>query len=383
MWLLASGVYWSSLGYLAYTYAGYPLLIQALSRLRPRPVKREPIEPTISVVIPAHNEEAVIGEKLTNLLSLDYPHDRLQIIVVTNGCTDRTEEVVRGFADRGVEQLVLPRGGKPQALNEGVRRARGEVVVLGDARQRLNQDALRVAASFFADPQVGAVTGDLVLETKQGPGVYWAYERLIRIAEARVDSVVGASGCFIAVRRHLYRELPEDILLDDVYLPMQIVLAGYRVLHQPEIQVFDREVSVAGEFSRKARTLAGNFQLLERLPELLDPRRNRILPQFLSHKVLRLGAPLALLSLFASNAVLVATGAPGWPFYLLSLGGQLALYGLAINGALAGERAGKLSRISHTFVVLNAAAVEGFRRYRRGDFSWTTVRHTEAVSSRA
>ncbi len=375
MWLLPSCVYWSSLGYIVYTYAGYPLLINALARLRPRAAQRAPIEPTISVVIAAHDEEALIGAKLENLLALDYPQDKLQIVVVSDGSTDRTDEIVRSHAGRGVELVRQPRAGKPTALNAGVARARGEVVIFTDARQRLDADALRVTASFFADPKVGAVVGELVLESDKGPGVYWAYEKLIRIAEGAVDSVVGGSGCYTAIRRHLYQDLQPDILLDDVCIPMRIVLDGYRVLYRPEIKVYDREADVSGEFARKARTLAGNFQLIARMPELLDPRRNRLFLQFVSHKVLRLGGPVALAGLLASNVALVLGGAPGWPFYAATLGGQLAGYALALRGALQGERADRLSRVSYTFVALNAAAVEGLRRYLKGDFSWTTTRH--------
>lgn len=378
MWIVPSIVYWSSLGIVGYTYAGYPLLIQALARLRPRPVRSAAGEPSISVVLAAYNEEANIGRKLENLLSLDYPRDKLQIIVVSDGSTDRTDEIVGTFAERGVELLRVPHGGKPAALNRGVEAAHGEVVLFCDARQRIANDALRAMAPLFGDPQVGAVVGDTLLEATRGPGFYWAYERRIRLAEGAVDSVVGGSGAMMGVRRHLYTPLPKDVLLDDVFTPMQIVLQGYRVLYHPDVQVFDQEASVSGEFSRKARTLAGNYQLMRYIPDVLRPAKNRVFIQYLSHKVLRLACPFALLGLLASNTWLVATGAPGWPWYTLTLGGQLAAYGLALKGALAGDRAGRLSRVAHTFVVLNAAAVEGLRRYLRGDLSWTTARHQAA-----
>jgi cellulose synthase/poly-beta-1,6-N-acetylglucosamine synthase-like glycosyltransferase len=376
MWILPSALYWSSLSLIGYTYAGYPLLIYALSRIRPRESRRAAIEPTVSVVLAAHDEEENLERKLENLCSLDYPREKLETLVVSDGSSDRTVEIARGFADRGVKVIELPAGGKPRALNAGVERARGEIVLFTDARQRIEENALRLTTAFFADPGVGGVVGELQLESKQGPGVYWAYEKLIRVAEGRFDSVVGGSGCYTAIRRHLYQPLPEDTLLDDVVTPMRIVLQGYRVLYRPEIRVFDREASVKGEFARKARTLAGNFQLLRQMPELLDPRRNRLFLQFLSHKVLRLAGPLALAALFGSNLWLVATAAPPWPFYVATLAGQLAGYGLALRGALEGEKAGRLARVSHTFVTLNAAAVEGLRRYLKGDLSWTTARRS-------
>ena len=377
MWISASILYWASAGVVGYTYLGYPLGIHLMSRLRPRQVHKGEIEPTVSVVMCAHNEEDQVGRKLENLLSLDYPAHKLQVVVVSDGSTDGTDEVVRGFVDRGVvlERLEQP-SGKALALNRGVSRASGEVVLFCDTRQRIEENALRVMVPLFADPKVGAVSGELMIEGASGPGAYWKYEKFIRAAEGEVDSLVGATGALYAIRRHLFKPLPAACLLDDVYTPMQVVLQGYRVVFQPKARCHDQEASLSGEFERKARTLAGNFQLMSQLPELLDRRRNRVFYQFISHKVLRLVCPVALGTLLASNVVLVATGAPGWPLYAATLAGQAAAYGLAARGALKDEGAGRLSRLSHTFVVLNAAAVEGFRRYLRGDFTWTTERKT-------
>lgn len=372
MWLTPSVVFWSSLGLVTYTYAGYPLLITALARLRPRKTWTAPIEPTVSVVLAVHNEERNIARKIENLLSMDYPAAKLQIVVVSDGSTDRTEEITTGFEGRRVTLVRIDRqGGKAAALNSGVHRASGEVVLFCDARQRIDPGALRALVPLFADPQVGAVSGELMLEGSKGPGVYWAYEKRIRAAEGKVDSVVGATGALFAIRRHLFQDIPPDSLLDDVYTPMQIVLQGHRVLFQPEARVFDEEVALSGEFARKARTLAGNFQILGQLPQLLNPFRNRIFLQYASHKVARLACPFALVALLGSNVALVASLAPGWPFYVVTLAGQLAVYGLALKGALQGEGGGRLTRISHTFVTLNLAAVEGLRRYLTGDLSWT------------
>jgi hypothetical protein len=212
------------------------------------------------------------------------------------------------------------------------------------------------------------------MEGEQGPGVYWRYEKAIRAAESDVDSVVGATGALYAIRRELWEPLPAETLLDDVYTPMQIAMQGFRVLFEPGARVYDTEATVAGEFNRKARTLAGNYQLMRQLPSLLNPLKNRLLPQFLSHKVMRLVCPFALTTLLASNAYLVATGAPGWPFYVVTLTGQLAAYGLALDRAIRKDGAGKLARTSYTFVVLNAAAVEGLRRFLTGDVRWTSGR---------
>ena len=375
MWLSSSILYWSSLAVVGYTYLGYPLGVHLLAKVRSRDVRQSIIEPTVSVVMCARNEQQRIGPKLENLLSLDYPADKLQVVVVSDGSTDGTDDLVRGFEDdRVVLERLDEQSGKATALNRGVQRARGEVVLFCDTRQRIDRNALRAMVPLFADPQVGAVSGELVIEGDSGPGAYWKYEKIIRAAEGNIDSVVGATGALYAIRRHLFQRIPEDCLLDDVFIPMQVVLQGYRVVFQPLARCYDQETSLTGEFSRKARTLAGNFQLMYLLPEVLDPRRNRVFFQFLSHKVLRLACPLALGTLLASNVVLVATMAPGWPLYAATLAGQLAGYAMAAKGALQGEQAGRLARLSHTFVVLNAAAVEGLRRYLRKDFTWTTER---------
>jgi cellulose synthase/poly-beta-1,6-N-acetylglucosamine synthase-like glycosyltransferase len=373
-WLGAKTAFWSSAGLLFYTYVGYPLGIVALARLRGRPPRRGAYEPTVSVVLAAHNEARVIGAKLDNLLGLDYPQAKLTIIVVSDGSTDGTDDLVRGYASRGVTLVRLsePRG-KPAALNRGVAVARGEVVLFCDARQRIDPAALKALCACLADPDVGAVSGELCLAGERGPGFYWRYEKAIRQAEGQVDSVPGATGALFAIRRELWRDLPRDCLLDDVYTPMQILLGGHRVGFEPAARVFDEEADLTGEFNRKARTLAGNFQLVAQLPQLLNPRRNRICVQFISHKLLRLACPYALATLFGSNLVLVATFAPGWPLYVATLAGQLGVYGLAALEALGG-RGGRLGRVSHTFVVLNLAAVAGLWRYLTGDLAWTSAR---------
>jgi biofilm PGA synthesis N-glycosyltransferase PgaC len=375
-WLTAKSVFWSSAGLLFYTYAGYPAAIAALARLRARPPRTGDYEPSVSVVLAAGNEERVIARKLDNLLALDYPREKVQVIVASDGSTDGTDAVVRGYAGRGVVlERVETRSGKPTALNRGVRRATGELLLFCDARQQVDPGALRALAACFADPEVGAVSGELTFPDERGPGLYWRYEKAIRNAEGLVDSVPGATGALFAVRRSLFVELPPDCLLDDVYTPMQIMLRGYRVAFEPEARVFDEEADLKGEFARKARTLAGNFQLVSELPALLDPRRNRIFLQFLSHKLLRLACRYALVGLLGSNLVLVLTGAPPWPFYAATLAGQVGLYGAAALEALTG-RAGKVGRLGHTFVVLNLAAVAGLWRYLRGDLAWTGARPT-------
>jgi cellulose synthase/poly-beta-1,6-N-acetylglucosamine synthase-like glycosyltransferase len=375
-WLAAKTAFWSAAGVIGYTYVGYPAGLMALARLRPRPPRRGPGTPTVSVVLAAHDEEQVIARKLDDLLALDYPKDKLEVIVVSDGSTDRTADIVRTYADRAVTLVELPvPAGKPLALNHGVGRARGEVLLFCDARQRIEPEALRALCAWFADPEVGAVSGELQLPVDRGPGLYWRYEKAIRQAEGAVGSVPGCTGALFAIRRALWRDLPAGCLLDDVYTPMQIALQGYRVGFEPAARVVDEETDLKGEFNRKARTLAGNFQLIEQLPGLLDPARNPVFFQYVSHKLLRLACPYALATLFGSNVVLVATFAPGWPFYAATLAGQVGVYALAALQALTG-RGGRVGRVSETFVVLNLAAVVGLVRYLKGDLAWTSARAT-------
>ncbi|MEM9488925.1 MAG: glycosyltransferase family 2 protein [Myxococcota bacterium] len=384
MWLVPTALYWSSAAVVAYTYAGYPLLVYGLSRLRGKATRAglpAPGQlPAVSVVMAAHNEQARIGDKLDNLLDLDYPAERLDIIVVSDGSSDRTDAIVADYAERHPGRITLERvatpSGKPTALNRGVARARGELILFCDVRQTVDRAALRALVEQFSDSDVGAASGELHMPSGRGPGVYWKYEKFIRAAESRLDSLVGATGALYAIRRALFRELPADCLLDDVFTPMQIALRGYRVVLVSDAAMYDIEASTSGEFARKARTLAGNYQLLRQLPQVLSPRKNRLLFQLASHKLARLICPFALTTLFASNVVLVATGAPGWPLYVATLAGQLGLYSMALRGARAGDKAGKLAKVSHTFVVLNAAAVEGLRRFLTGNTAWTSARTT-------
>ena len=380
MWIGLTATYWGCAGLLGYTYLGYPALISVASRLVRRRRPRAASEPEVSFVLAARNEAQHISGKIENLLELDYPADKLQVVVVSDGSSDATDEIVGGYDDRRVllERLAEP-SGKPSAINAGVARASGEIVVLCDARQRVDRGALREAVAHFADPQIAAVSGSLNMPAKEGPGFYWRYESWIRDAESRFDSTVNATGAFLALRRRLFRPLPATLLLDDLFTPLQLVMRGFRVVVEPKAAIFDHEAKLTGEFQRKARTLAGNYQLLQLLPQAINPLRNRVWLQFVSHKLMRLACPYALVGLFLANVGLVVTFAPGWPLYAATLAGQVGAYALAAKQAITGK-GGKVSRLCHTFVVLNAAAVEGLRRYLKGDLGWSTVRHAQAVS---
>jgi cellulose synthase/poly-beta-1,6-N-acetylglucosamine synthase-like glycosyltransferase len=332
-------VFWASLLFVAYAYLGYPALLALRRRLKARPARRGPATPSITVVIAARDEGARLLGKLENIRALDYPRDDLDVVIALDG-DDGSAADLRALAATGVRVVVLPEHrGKAAALNAAVAEARGEIVVFADVRQRIAPDALRALVAPFADPEVGVVTGELVLTDEAGDeaadavGLYWRYEKQIRAWESDVHSVVGATGALYAARRWLVAPLPEAAILDDVLTPMGLVLRGFRCVFEPGARVYDRVACCAtAEYRRKVRTLAGNFQMLALMPQLLHPGRNPIWWQLVSHKVARLFVPYALLSLFVSTLFL--TG----PFYAAALAAQLAFYVLAALGAVLPPR---------------------------------------------
>jgi cellulose synthase/poly-beta-1,6-N-acetylglucosamine synthase-like glycosyltransferase len=262
-------------------------------------------------------------------------------VVSLDGSTDGSERIAARFAARGVQVVESVRHqGKAAALNRGVEAARGELVVFCDARQRLDPGAVRALVASFADPSVGAASGELVLLdgsgriAADGVGLYWRYEKAVRAMESRIHSTVGATGALYAIRRELFAPLPEDTLLDDVLVPMRIVLAGHRTVFEPGARAYDHEAPPALEFARKVRTLAGNFQLLTFLPELLSPRSNPVFAQFVSHKLGRLLVPHLLVVLLVANLFLHSG------VYLVFLVGQCTWYLLASAGALVARGGG-------------------------------------------
>jgi poly-beta-1,6-N-acetyl-D-glucosamine synthase len=370
--MLAEILFWCAIALLAYTHAGYPLLLWAWSRLRERPSRAGPIEPMVSVLVVAYNEASRIEARPNNLLALDYPRERLEIILASDGSTDDTLSRVQRYRGPGFRLVAYScRRGKASALNDLVPQARGGIVVLADARQRFDRGALRELVKHFADPKTGAVSGELILvedgaapAVGEGVSFYWRYEKFIRRNESRVDSTVGTTGAIYALRRELFDPIPPDTLLDDVLIPMRIVRRGFRVLFEPAALAWDRVApSAEAEFARKARTLAGNFQLFARAPWLLDPRANRLWLQTLSHKACRLLSPFCLAATLAANLALLDE-----PFYRLTLAGQLALYAAAAAGHLRrnSARKNRLLGVAYAFCMLNWAVVIGFLRFING-----------------
>lgn len=374
-------IFWASFAGLLYTFPGYPFIVSAWARLRGRPAKKSAPEtwPDVTAVIIAHNEQERIPVKIENLLESDYPPEHLNILVVSDGSTDGTAEAVRRLNDPRVNVLALDeRGGKARGLNAAMERVETEITVYADARQRFEKGTVRELVENFSDPDVGAASGALFVEASadglgKGMDVYWRLEKVIRESEGRLDSCIGCTGAVYAIRTALYKPMPEDTLIDDVVTPMQIVMQGYRVTFDREARAWDPQtLAPEKEAIRKTRTLAGNFQILSRYPQWLLPWANRTWLHLLSHKYMRLAAPLLLVTQFTANAMLA-----GRPFYMALFCGQLLFYALAAFGLARGGGNGPLY-IPGGFVFLNINVVRGFLMYVRGDYkgAWKMAAHT-------
>jgi poly-beta-1,6-N-acetyl-D-glucosamine synthase len=364
-------IFWIAAVLVGYSYLGYPAWLWLRSRWSPRPVRRSPATPAVSAVMVVRNEASTIARKLENLLTLDYPPSKLHVVVVSDGSCDQTPAILAGYAGNSrVRALAKPTcQGKAAGLNDAIKQSTGEVVLFTDARQHIESDALRLLIENFADPDVGAASGELMLgdptrgETGKGMGLYWQIEKKIRELESASGSVAGATGAIYCARRQLIDPLPEGTILDDVLLPMQIVRKGYRVVFDSRAHAWDAPYLGKGrEFSRKVRTLSGNYQLLQLAPWLLSSQ-NAIRFEFISHKLSRLASPFALLALLIASALLSQH-----PLYRAALVAQVAFYALSL-AALSGIRIGPLSRIAdpaRTFVILNSAALVAFINFVTG-----------------
>jgi cellulose synthase/poly-beta-1,6-N-acetylglucosamine synthase-like glycosyltransferase len=335
-------VFWSAVALVAWVYAGYPLLVALWAAVRPRGWRRADQAPPVSIVMAARNEADRLPGRLENLLSLDYPADRLEVIVVSDGSTDRTAAVVgefARFARATVRSIERPAEGKASALNAGVAAARHDLLVFADARQRFARGALKALVRSFADPAVGVVSGELVLDCEAGQtestaadgvGAYWRYEKWMRMQETAIGSMLGATGAIYAMRRRAWEPLPAGTILDDVLAPMRAVLAGWRAVFEPAARAFDVTApDTKAEQQRKTRTLAGNWQILALEPRLLLPWANPVWLQYVSHKVGRLLVPFALVAAVASALALASASR----IALAALVAQAVFYALAAYGA--------------------------------------------------
>jgi biofilm PGA synthesis N-glycosyltransferase PgaC len=357
--MLPIALFVGSAALVLYIVLGYPLLLGVMARLWPKPVLKSRQGKTVSVVIAVHNGERFIGAKLDSVLALDYPRELMEILVVSDGSADRTDAIVEEFAPQGVRLLRVPRGGKCAALNAAIAQARNEILLLTDMRQAVAPESLQALMDCFADPSVGAVSGELVIRKGESHdaadiGLYRLYENWIRNRLSEIDSIFGATGSFYALRRELAVPIPADQLLDDMYLPLAAFFRGYRLIMEPRALAYDYPTSRDTEFTRKARTLAGNYQILRSYPALLGPG-NRMWFHFASYKLGRLMLPWALLVMLVSSCFLPL------PWRWLLLGGQAIFYGLAAVDPWfpASVPVKRLSSFARTFVALMLAAAWG------------------------
>jgi len=359
-------IFWVSLILVAYTYAGYPVLIWAASRLFPNPVKKGRITPSVSIVIAAYNEEKYIERKIENCLALDYPAGLIDIVIGSDGSNDRTEQMAEPYASRGVSFYQLAaRQGKASVLNFLVPRAKGEIIVFTDARQKFARDAVKELVNNFADERVGCVSGELILvdekkgEGASGIGLYWKYEKFLRRCESGLYSMLGATGAIYAIRKKLFVPADKDILLDDVFIPLTIVEQGFRAVFEPMAKAYD---AISGtlnvESRRKIRTLAGNWQLFVKLRRLLNPVVHNIAIPLISHKVLRVLMPYFLAALFISN-IYVKAGNVYTVIWVM----QLFFYLAAFMGYMSLGSKLKMLDSAYVFCRMNIDAVKGMLAY--------------------
>jgi cellulose synthase/poly-beta-1,6-N-acetylglucosamine synthase-like glycosyltransferase len=360
-------VFWLSLAGILYTYCGYPLIMWVLAKLRARMPRKASINPSVSVVVAVHNGIDRIEGKIQHLLGLDYANIK-EVIVVSDGSTDGTAEFLLREQPARVKTVVLTEhSGKAAAVNAGVTLATGELILFVDIRPEIAPGAIQQLVDNFADPSVGCVAGELVLlqEGHDGAsgavgGLYWKYEQWIRKCEAAFDSPVGVYGGFYMIRRELFVPMPNGLILDDMFQPLSIIRQGYRSVLASKAFVFDMwPKRVEGEFHRKVRTLAGNFQLFQLAPWMLTPR-NRTVFQLVSHKVMRLLAPYLLILLLVSSLFLSQQSHIIAGFALLQgAGWLLALAGLRFT--IPGLQ--RLASPASALLVLNFAAVVGAYKF--------------------
>jgi cellulose synthase/poly-beta-1,6-N-acetylglucosamine synthase-like glycosyltransferase len=379
---LLAFIFWSAGAMLVYTYLIYPVLISLLAKLRRE--KRSSVSlddglPYVNVVLAAHNESRRIAERLNNLLACDYPPEKFDIVVVSDGSTDPTAEQVRALKSARIHLIEQPeRLGKSQCLNFGVAAARGEIIVFCDTRQRFAPKTISKLVARFNDPKIGAVSGSLEIDSAassvgRGIDAYWRMEKFLRFAESRFDSCIGCTGAVYAIRKNLFQPLPVDTLLDDVVIPMKIVEQGFRVVFEPEAVAYDPQtLEPEREKVRKRRTLAGNYQMLFRYGHWLLPWRNRLWWMLISHKYLRLVAPLLMLLMLLMNFLLVENS-----FYRALLWLQIVFYFCALFGLIFTSKRIRFFSIPAGFVFLNWMALSGLWHYfrQRPETAWEKPTH--------
>jgi biofilm PGA synthesis N-glycosyltransferase PgaC len=363
-------VFWIAVWIPLYAFAGYPLLLLGLGLALRREVRKEAVRPFVSLLIPAYNEARVMARKIENSLALDYPGDRIEIVVVSDGSSDQTVNIARSLG--GVHVIALQKNrGKVAALNAAVPQLRGEIIVFSDASAMLAPDSVRLLVENFADDSVGAVCGRYtVIKTNEvnigaPEDIYWKYEAFLKTQESRLASTLGAHGHLHAIRKKLYPFPPAETINDDYVIPLSVLGRGFRAVYEPAAVVFEEAREMTG-FRRRIRIVAGNLQQLRHLGQFLSPWQPVPLLFFLSHKVVRLLVPFAMLTALATNLFLM-----GSPTYRAIFGGQLLFYTLAVLG-VTGRLRPRALRLPFYFCMVNSAAFFGLYHAmtRRRNMAW-------------
>jgi poly-beta-1,6-N-acetyl-D-glucosamine synthase len=368
----AKFIFWFAVSIPLYAYAGYPLALLGLRLIIRRPARKEPVTPMLSLIVPAHNEARVIERKIRNSLALDYPTDRLEIVIASDGSTDETEAITRRFESARVGVFAYAQNrGKMAVLNATIPQLRGDIVVFSDASAMLATDSVRRLVENFADPSVGAASGryQVVRPAEVNIGasenLYWKYETFLKTHESQLASTLGGHGQLHAIRKVLYPFPPSETINDDYVIPLSVLSRGFRAVYEPAAMVWEEAQEMSG-FARRIRIMAGNLQQLRHLPQLLRPLQPLPVFFFLSHKVIRLVAPFAMLAALAANLFLLAA-----PIYGASLCVQLAFYTLAAIG-LTGRLRPRALTLPFYFCMVNAAAFFGLYHAltRRKSMAW-------------
>lgn len=379
-------IFWIAVAAIGYTYVGYPLLLIFLSKLRGKPVLRREFEPSVTVIIAAYNEERDLAQKLENTLALDYPKDKLEILVTSDCSTDRTDEIVRSFAPRGVRlHRQEERLGKTAAQNAAVEKATGEVLLFSDATTHYRPDVLRWMAPSFADDSVGCVTGNVIYShdtnssVSHGTRSYWNYEFLLKKHESAITSLIGVCGCMYAVRKSAYVPLYHEAC-SDFLVATTMVRQGLRAVYEPDaVCVEEPNARAHKELAVRVRIIAQTLADLWRNRDVLNPfRKGFYAVQLLSHKVMRYLVPLFLIVLFLTSALLAFNNL----FYAAIFVAQLGFYAAAAASALM-VRVGINSRwlaLPQYFVITNLACLIALFRLVRGEryVKWEPVRERAA-----
>ncbi|MBD3245971.1 MAG: glycosyltransferase [Candidatus Omnitrophica bacterium] len=374
-------LFWISWWFLFYAYAGYPLLLWMLARLRPAPVRADAQDtPLVSLIIAAYNEERSIARKLEETLTYDYPRDRLEVIVASDGSTDATDRIVSGYGGRGVKLVRNePRQGKTAAQNKAVETARGHILLFSDATTKWDPDTLRMLVRNFHDAGVGCVGGEEYFLPEGGIAreahFFWKYEKFIRRCESRIRSVIGVSGCVFGIRRELYLPL-SDSLIEDFALPLAVIRSGFRCVCEPRARAYEAAApDISAEFARKSRIVSNGMRVVWHMRALLNVVRFPLPAwQLFSHKICRWLAPVAMAVLFLSTLF-----GPGGSAFVAAAGiAQLIFYTFACTGFLLRlrPRTPVWIRMPYHFCLMNIAALSGLGKFFRGERKvlWEPVR---------